>query len=62
MKLAGAVEQGRDARDTVGAKERDLQRANRVPGKVVAERQVNDALMIPFRIEPLDFGENVPTG
>ena len=62
MKLAGAVEQGGDAGDTEGAKQRDLQRANRVPGEVVAERQMNDALMIPLRIEPLDFGENVPTG
>src|SRR6185436_9883567 len=54
VELARAIEQRRDARDAIRAIERDLERADRVPRELVAERQVDDALMIAVGIEPLD--------
>ena len=59
VELAAAMEQAGDARYAVGAVERDLQRPNRVPGKLVAERQVHDPLMIAHGIELFDLPEDV---
>src|SRR5205085_12642123 len=59
VELAGPIEQGRDARHAVGAIQGDLERPDRVPGELVTERQVDDALVIAFGIERLDRLQDV---
>src|SRR4030095_11106084 len=59
VKLAGPIQQRGDAGHTVGAVQRDFQRTDCVPRKVVTERQVNDSLTIALWIEPFDLPQNV---
>jgi hypothetical protein len=62
VELAGPVQQRGNAGDAVGAIERNLQRPNGVPGELITERQVNNALVVRHRIQPLDLVKNVESG
>ena len=59
VELARAIEQLRNRRDAVGAIKGHFERAHRVPRKLVAERQVHDALVVALGVEPLNLVQDV---
>lgn len=59
LKLAGAVEQRGNRADAIRALQRDLERADGIPGEVEPEGEVDDALVVPFGIQAFDFVEDV---